>query len=64
MENIPIQELFCNECGRAYFIFTNGVAHHEDTDALYGIDWDMDADHSPYSLDEDNPYRIDDREER
>lgn len=47
----PKMKLYCNECGREYFRDPyNEVTHHMLDDAE--IDYDLDADHTPYSMDD------------
>jgi len=44
------QEQRCHECGLAFEVDENGIAQHIDE---YGDhDWDADAEHTPFSLNE------------
>jgi hypothetical protein len=43
-------QLLCHQCGEPMFVNENGVTHHLDSDGR--IDYDADAEHTPYSSEE------------
>ncbi len=42
----------CHQCGEGYSIGDDGVAYHRDSWGRH--DYDADADHTPYELEEDH----------
>lgn len=44
--------MFCNECGEEMEVVSGGVAHHVDPDTG-GVDYEADAEHTAYCLEEE-----------
>lgn len=46
---MPSETFYCDVCGAPYFIDGANVSHHEG-EGSDGIDYEADADHTPYGM--------------